>query len=119
MVIEVLLFAAARELAGRDVVEIEVGGEVGGEGSSQLQHGKPMQHGKPGAGIDASCEGEATGNDAYVRVSCIRQALTQQFPELQPLLPSCRIAVDCEYVGPDASVPSGAEVALIPPVSGG
>ena len=109
MVIEVLLFAAARELAGRDVVEIE----VGGEGSSQLQHGKP------GAGIDASCEGEATGNDAYVRVSCIRQALTQQFPELQPLLPSCRIAVDCEYVGPDASVPSGAEVALIPPVSGG
>ena len=109
MVIEVLLFAAARELTGRDVVEIE----VQGEGS------RPMQPGKAGAGIDASGEVEAAGNDAYVLVSCIRQALTQQFPELKPLLPSCRIAVDCEYVGPDASVPSGAEVALIPPVSGG
>jgi len=52
-------------------------------------------------------------------VSCIIKALTQQYPELKQLLPSCRIAVNCQYVGPDASVPLGAEVALIPPVSGG
>ena len=107
MIIEVLLFAAARELTGRDAVKVEVA--------------TAKQHGEAGAKPSSSGEGESAGteNATSVRVSCIRQALTQQCPELKSLLPSCRIAVDCEYVGPDASVPLGAEVALIPPVSGG
>jgi len=107
MIIQVLLFAAARDLTGRDAVEVEVA--------------PPVEHGEAGAGIGSSAEEESTGNGnaTCVLVSCIRQALTQQCPELKSLLPSCRIAVDCEYVGPDASVPLGAEVALIPPVSGG
>jgi molybdopterin converting factor small subunit len=107
MIIEVLLFAAARELTGRDAVKVEVS--------------PPTQHGKAGAGISISDKRESAGNEnaACVLVSCIMQALTQQCPELKPLLPSCRIAVDCEYVGPDTSVPAGAEIALIPPVSGG
>ncbi len=107
MIIEVLLFAAARELTGRDVVEIEVAAAE--------------QHGERGADTTSPCEEEYgdTGNANCVLVSCIIKALTQQYPELKQLLPSCRIAVDCQYVGPDASVPLGAEVALIPPVSGG
>lgn len=38
---------------------------------------------------------------------------------LQSLLPSCRLAVDMQYVGSQAIVPAGAQLALIPPVSGG
>ena len=101
MIIEVLLFAAARELVGRDVVKVEVA--------------SPIQHDGAGAGANSIDEEGATS----VTVSCVLRALGQQCPELQPLLPSCRIAVDCEYVGPGASVSSRAEVALIPPVSGG
>jgi len=36
-----------------------------------------------------------------------------------PLLPACRLAVDCKYVGDDFIVPEDCEIALIPPVSGG
>ena len=107
MIIEVLLFAAARDLIGRDKVEVEV---------------EPAnQHGAEGANTSSSGEGEFAGteNATCVLVSCIRQALAQECPELKMLLPSCRFAVDCEYVGSDACVPPGAEVALIPPVSGG
>ena len=109
MIIEVLLFAAARELTGREAVQVEV--EVS----------TPRQDGTAGADASASGEGESAGEEsaACVLASSIRQALMQQCPELQPLLPSCRIAVDCQYVGPDARVRPGAEVALIPPVSGG
>ncbi len=111
MMIEVLLFAAARELTGRDAVQIEV----------RCEKLTPMQHETTAAVNGGSGEGESLGNDnaACVLVSGIRQALKQQCPELKQLLPSCRIAVDCEYVGPEVSVPLGAEVALIPPVSGG
>ncbi|MAI31167.1 MAG: hypothetical protein CMM07_05755 [Rhodopirellula sp.] len=107
MIIEVLLFAAARELTGRDAVEVEVA--------------TPKQHRDKGASISSSGEGETAGteNVTCVLVSGISQALMQEYPELQSLLPSCRFAVDCEYVGSDARVPPGAEVALIPPVSGG
>jgi len=101
MIIEVLLFAAARELVGQPVVKIEI--------SSQMQPD------------DAAADANSVGNEsaASVTVDCVVQALEQQFPELQSLLPSCRIAVDCEYVGPESRVSPRAEVALIPPVSGG
>jgi molybdopterin synthase catalytic subunit len=45
--------------------------------------------------------------------------LTGRHPALAPLLPHLRVAVDQEFVGPDAPVRAGAEVALIPPVAGG
>jgi len=32
---------------------------------------------------------------------------------------ACRLAVADEFVSPDASVPTGSSIALIPPVSGG
>ena len=107
MIIEVLLFAAARELTGRDAVEVDVVAST--------------QHGDKVANFSSCREGELAGteNVTCVLVSCIKQALARDFPELQPLLPSCRFAVDREYVGPGTRVPPGAEVALIPPVSGG
>src|SRR5262249_60821793 len=40
-------------------------------------------------------------------------------PELRPLLPHLRVAVNQEFHGLDAPVPDGAEVALVPPVAGG
>ncbi len=46
-------------------------------------------------------------------------ALGLELPQLKPLLPSCRVAVDCCYVAEDVVVSSDSEIALIPPVSGG
>lgn len=45
--------------------------------------------------------------------------VTARHPSLAPLLPHLRVAVNQEFVERDAPVPSGAEVALIPPVAGG
>ncbi|HZI14968.1 MAG TPA: molybdopterin converting factor subunit 1 [Myxococcus sp.] len=49
----------------------------------------------------------------------VLQAITAKHPALAPLLPHLRVAVDQEFVGLDAPVRAGAEVALIPPVAGG
>lgn len=40
-------------------------------------------------------------------------------PAGRPLLRASRVAVDLEFAGPEAVIPARAEVALIPPVSGG
>lgn len=40
-------------------------------------------------------------------------------PALLPLLASCRLAVNQQYVGDDQVISEMAEAALIPPVSGG
>ncbi|HET7726630.1 MAG TPA: MoaD/ThiS family protein, partial [Candidatus Limnocylindrales bacterium] len=47
------------------------------------------------------------------------QALVERFPVLAPGRPSVRFAVDGEYADPDAPLHDGAELASIPPVSGG
>jgi len=49
----------------------------------------------------------------------VMQALGQTLPELSGLLAACRLAVDCQYVGPHEAISVDSEVALIPPVSGG
>lgn len=46
-------------------------------------------------------------------------ALAERFPGLRGLLPRCAVAVDREYQGRDCRLHDGAEVAIIPPVSGG
>ncbi|MBL9103697.1 MAG: molybdenum cofactor biosynthesis protein MoaE [Myxococcales bacterium] len=46
-------------------------------------------------------------------------ALASSYPAAAPLLPPCRVAVDHTFVAADHAVPAGAEVAIIPPVSGG
>ncbi|MBZ4417049.1 molybdopterin converting factor subunit 1 [Myxococcus sp. RHSTA-1-4] len=52
-------------------------------------------------------------------VGDVLRLLTGKHPALAPLLPHLRVAVDQEFVGPEAPVRAGAEVALIPPVAGG
>ena len=52
-------------------------------------------------------------------VAELRTALAARIPALVSLLPRSRIAVDQEFADDTAIVLDGAEVALIPPVSGG
>ncbi|MBC7852154.1 MAG: MoaD/ThiS family protein [Pirellulaceae bacterium] len=52
-------------------------------------------------------------------VADLRRALAEQFPALADVLPHIRIAINSSYAADSAMIPAGAEVALIPPVSGG
>ena len=53
-------------------------------------------------------------------VSDLKNALARACPALAPLLPTLRIAIDSEYALDDHQpIPPGAELAAIPPVSGG
>lgn len=52
-------------------------------------------------------------------VADLRRALTEAHPALGRILPRCRIAVDQEFAEDDAPLRDGAEVAVVPPVSGG
>jgi molybdopterin synthase catalytic subunit len=47
------------------------------------------------------------------------ELLAARHPELGPLLPHVRVAVNQEFQSLEAPVPDGAEVALVPPVAGG
>ncbi|HEX4952822.1 MAG TPA: molybdenum cofactor biosynthesis protein MoaE [Thermoanaerobaculia bacterium] len=53
------------------------------------------------------------------RIGELRGLLGSRFPALAPLWGRLAIAVDGELVGDDHRLPDGAEVALLPPVSGG
>lgn len=55
----------------------------------------------------------------HATVADVRAALAERFPALRPLLPNVMIAVNAEYADDAQVIPSDAEVALIPPVSGG
>lgn len=52
-------------------------------------------------------------------VADLKRALADSYPALAPLLPNLLIAVANEYARDDHPIPDGAEVAVIPPVSGG
>ncbi len=77
----VRLFAAARQAAGQDRLELELP------------------------------EGATVGD--------LRRALSGQLPELAELVRRAMFAVDTEYAPDDRTLPRDAEVACIPPVSGG
>ncbi len=49
----------------------------------------------------------------------LRQRLARDFPALSPLLARLAIAVDGTLASSETRVTEGAEVALLPPVSGG
>jgi molybdopterin converting factor subunit 1 len=53
------------------------------------------------------------------RVADLTAALARAAPALAPLLPRLAVALDGELVRGDAPLRDGAEVALLPPVSGG
>jgi molybdopterin converting factor small subunit len=53
-------------------------------------------------------------------VADLKMAIADAYPELSPLVPHLLIAINGDYAGDDRSpIPPGAEVAAIPPVSGG
>jgi len=66
--------------------------------------------------------GESSLEMAIDDTACVgdlRQALVEQYPSLAPVLSRCSVSVDREYSTDDRSLYHGAEVGLIPPVSGG
>lgn len=81
MMARVQLFARARDLAGADVLDVEL--------------------------PDRSTVGE------------LRLRLGSEFPQLRDILPRSALAVNEEYADDSAIIPDGADVALLPPVSGG
>lgn len=81
MMARVQLFARARDLAGADVLEIEL--------------------------ADHSTVGE------------LRLRIGSEFPRLRDILPRSALAVNEEYADDSVVIPDGADVALLPPVSGG
>ncbi len=52
-------------------------------------------------------------------VADLRGALAEACPALAPLIPNLMIALDAEYASDADVIRPGAEVAAIPPVSGG
>jgi molybdopterin converting factor small subunit len=56
---------------------------------------------------------------AGARVTELREFLLARHPDLAPLWSRLAIAVDGRVVGADEPLVEGAEVALLPPVSGG
>lgn len=56
---------------------------------------------------------------AGMTVGNLRRRLAADFPALAGLLERCAVAVNGEYAEDSVAVPPGAEVAVIPPVSGG
>lgn len=81
MQVRVKLFAAARQFAGSESVEVTL----------------PEQ----------------------ATVADLRLALEQQVPALAGLLKHALFAVNTEYVSSQSLIPPDAEIACIPPVSGG
>ena len=81
MKVQVRLFAAARQVAGRDSVGVELP-----DGATVAQ---------------------------------LRRHLQLQLPHLSVLLRQATFAVDAEYSPDTSKIPPHAEIACIPPVSGG
>ena len=81
MMIEVLLFAQARQLVGANSTNLVL--------------------------------------DSNSDVASLKDALARKHPELTSLLSRSNIAINQQYAAETDSIPNGAEVAMIPPVSGG
>ena len=81
MRVRVRLFAVAKQLAGRDAVELELP-----DGAT---------------------------------VADLRSRLAEALPQASDLMARVMFAIDRQYADDAAPIPDGAEVACIPPVSGG
>lgn len=56
---------------------------------------------------------------AGATVRQLRGALVEQFPALADVIAHARLAVNNDYAADNMTIPAAAEVAIIPPVSGG
>lgn len=68
---------------------------------------------------DAAGAARETLPVAPATVGALRRALADAHPRLAPILARSRIAVDQEFAPDEAALRDGAEVAVVPPVSGG
>ncbi len=57
--------------------------------------------------------------DSSLTVGQLRTKLAEQYPRMKPLLERSRVAVNDAIVEDDLLIPPDAEVAILPPVSGG
>ena len=73
------------------------------------------------AGLADRLGGKTIEVDLTSGLTCkgLLDRLATDHPDAAGLLQSCRVAVDREFTPPEAEIPSGSEIALIPPVSGG
>ena len=71
------------------------------------------------AARDAAGTARETLEAAPATVADLRRLLAGRRPALEPVLALCRIALDQQLAADGDPVPPGAEVAVIPPVSGG
>ena len=56
---------------------------------------------------------------AEATIGALRKAMIEKLPKLEQFGPLLRFAVNSEYADDAMQIPGGAEVACIPPVSGG
>ncbi len=68
---------------------------------------------------EAAGTGSEPVGDAPATVGALRALLAERHPALARVLPRCRVAVNQEFSVDGDPIPDGAEVAIIPPVSGG
>ncbi len=54
-----------------------------------------------------------------MKVSELKLQLAQQIPAIAPLLDYSAISINCDYANNSHEIPANAEIAIIPPVSGG
>lgn len=52
-------------------------------------------------------------------VAELRALILEEHPELKEILSRCAIAVDSDFASEDLPLQEGAEIAILPPVSGG
>ncbi len=67
----------------------------------------------------AGAEAVAVTLSPGATVADLRRRLAADHPALAGLLPRCAVAVGGEFAEDSLALPAGAEVALLPPVSGG
>ena len=64
-------------------------------------------------------EGEALDLPDGATAELVRALLSERYPTLARLLPSCAVAVNRAYVAADAPLHAGDELVFIPPLGGG
>ena len=69
---------------------------------------------------------EAAGNDSiqldladHATIADLRRALIERLPKVREILARSMFAINCEFASDESLLPANAEVACIPPVSGG
>ncbi len=67
----------------------------------------------------AGCSDEPLDLPTITSSSAVFTVLSTRHPALAELLPHCRLALDLGFVDGDLTLADGAELAVIPPVSGG